>query len=155
MESAISALVVGGGVAGLGAALELARNGCQVTLLEARPRSGGRILSVPGSNDKVELGAEFIHGRNELLWDFIKKENLATIEVPDKHSQPTGPGRFESVELWDELEPLMDEMAAAREDCSFAEFISSKKIRPSLRQHAIDFVEGFNDADQHRIGIRG
>lgn len=55
-------LVIGGGVAGLGAARELLRRHVPVTLLEARPRLGGRVLTrrddaVPWP---VELGAELI-----------------------------------------------------------------------------------------------
>ena len=40
------AVVVGGGLAGIAAALELADNGAGVTLLEARPRLGGATFSV-------------------------------------------------------------------------------------------------------------
>jgi len=38
-------LVIGAGAAGLAAASELASNGHQVTVLEARERPGGRILT--------------------------------------------------------------------------------------------------------------
>jgi squalene-associated FAD-dependent desaturase len=40
------AVVVGGGLAGIAAALELADHGAEVTLLEARPRLGGATFSV-------------------------------------------------------------------------------------------------------------
>ncbi len=36
-------LVIGAGIAGLGAAKYLQQKGCQVLVLEARPRIGGRI----------------------------------------------------------------------------------------------------------------
>jgi squalene-associated FAD-dependent desaturase len=42
----VKATVVGGGLAGISAALELARAGADVTLLEARPRLGGATFSV-------------------------------------------------------------------------------------------------------------
>lgn len=41
------AVVVGGGLAGASAALELARQGHQVTLLEARPTLGGAVQTLP------------------------------------------------------------------------------------------------------------
>jgi squalene-associated FAD-dependent desaturase len=47
MRLSISAAVVGGGLAGLSAALELADAGCDVTLLEARPTLGGAVQTLP------------------------------------------------------------------------------------------------------------
>ena len=41
------AVVVGGGLAGLAAALELADTGHEVTLLEARPTLGGAVQTLP------------------------------------------------------------------------------------------------------------
>ena len=42
---AVSVLVIGGGLAGLAAAVSLAGRGCRVTILESRPRLGGRASS--------------------------------------------------------------------------------------------------------------
>ena len=52
-----SVLVVGGGLAGLAAAVALAERGVQVTLLESKPRLGGRASSFvdPASGDTVDL----------------------------------------------------------------------------------------------------
>ena len=54
----MSALVVGGGYAGISAALELARSGERVTLLEARRHWGGRATSWPDPrmSDEVDNG---------------------------------------------------------------------------------------------------
>lgn len=60
----VDVAVVGAGVAGLAAARELRDRGLRVTVLEARSRIGGRILT--HRDDRVplpiELGAEFLHG---------------------------------------------------------------------------------------------
>lgn len=57
-----SVIVVGAGLAGLTAAERLARDGWQVTILEARDRVGGRVWSVRLDNGSVaELGGEWIH----------------------------------------------------------------------------------------------
>ena len=58
------AVIIGAGAAGLAAARELSGAGKRVCILEARPRTGGRIhtLHVPDLPLPIELGAEFIHG---------------------------------------------------------------------------------------------
>ncbi len=57
MDSSI--IIIGAGAAGLMAALELAKKNWAVTLLEARPGTGGRIRpSVPGFKGIAEPGAE-------------------------------------------------------------------------------------------------
>lgn len=55
-------LVVGAGVAGLAAAVELKRRGRTVTVVEARDRVGGRVHTVVKDGVAVELGAAWVHG---------------------------------------------------------------------------------------------
>lgn len=58
-----SVVVVGAGIAGLAAARRLRQAGVDVTILEARPRIGGRIHTWRGWPDTpVDLGASWIHG---------------------------------------------------------------------------------------------
>ena len=53
--------VVGAGLAGLAAARALRRSGCEVVVLEARDRVGGRTLNQPiGDGKVVELGAQWV-----------------------------------------------------------------------------------------------
>jgi squalene-associated FAD-dependent desaturase len=62
-------VVVGGGLAGIAAALDCAEGGAQVTLLEARPRLGGAVYSVHRNGLHVDNGqhvflrccTEYIH----------------------------------------------------------------------------------------------
>jgi monoamine oxidase len=64
-----SVIVVGAGLAGLAAAGDLSMAGAHVTVLEARPRIGGRVwTSTKWPDLPVDLGAGWIHGihRNPL-----------------------------------------------------------------------------------------
>jgi monoamine oxidase len=80
-------LVLGGGVSGLAAAGDLARAGFRVTLLEARRRLGGRILTrrPPGWAGPVEEGAEFIHGGNRALWELLRRSGIRVHRLRDRH----------------------------------------------------------------------
>lgn len=56
-------IIIGAGMAGLSSAYHLIKNGfTDFKILEARDRIGGRIVQIPVGNEKVELGANWIHG---------------------------------------------------------------------------------------------
>jgi polyamine oxidase len=55
-------VVIGAGMAGLGAARRLTEAGCPVLVVEARPRLGGRLHTVDVLGATVDLGAAWIHG---------------------------------------------------------------------------------------------
>ena len=57
-----TAVVIGAGIAGASAAHDLRAAGVEVTVLEARGRTGGRIWSDERWDVPVELGAAWIHG---------------------------------------------------------------------------------------------
>ncbi len=107
-------LVIGGGLGGLACAHELAAAGVDVTVLEARRRVGGRVLSmhdlVPGK--PVEGGAEFI-GLNHPAWQaYAKGLGLDLLELPeDDGSMPLCLG--EKVLSLGEAEVLYEDMSAA------------------------------------------
>jgi len=78
-------VVVGAGLAGLAAADALSEAGAQVIIIEARPRAGGRLLTVHGSGGvPIDLGAEFVHGSKVATWKPIRAAGLKTHEVPGK-----------------------------------------------------------------------
>jgi monoamine oxidase len=102
-------VIIGAGLAGLTAAHELKAAGYDVTLLEARDRVSGRVVSfnnfVPGR--WVEGGGELI-GSNHPLWAaYAKKFGLELLEVPDTSAD--WPVVIDGKLLTDsEAEPLWD-----------------------------------------------
>jgi hypothetical protein len=71
-EALVEVLVIGAGAAGIAAARTLHDAGVAVTVLEARQRLGGRVLTDHRlAPHPVELGAEFIHGKRALTWRYV------------------------------------------------------------------------------------
>lgn len=71
-----SALVVGGGVAGLVAARDLAIAGLRVTLVESRPQFGGAVGSHMVADLVLDSGAESFATRTDDVADLIKELGL-------------------------------------------------------------------------------
>lgn len=73
-------IVVGAGMAGLGAAAELRRAGVEPIVLEARSRIGGRVHSGSELGVPVDLGAAWIHDPNgNPLTKVARDADLATV----------------------------------------------------------------------------
>ncbi|RPI65777.1 MAG: NAD(P)/FAD-dependent oxidoreductase, partial [Ignavibacteriales bacterium] len=71
-------VIIGAGISGLAAAYKLKQNGMYVTLIEARNRTGGRILSYKfnDANITCELGAEWVGESHNRLIELCKEFNL-------------------------------------------------------------------------------
>jgi len=113
-SSGKSVIIIGAGFAGLAAAHELLAAGYQVTVLEARDRVSGRVVTfdnfVPGR--WVEGGGELI-GSNHPIWvAYAKKFGLDLIQIPE--SDASVPvvldGKLltdeESEPLWEQVEKI-------------------------------------------------
>jgi monoamine oxidase len=79
-EADVEVLVIGAGAAGIAAARILHDAGVAVTVLEARPRIGGRVLTNRAlAPHPIELGAEFIHGKGALTWAHVTDFGFTTL----------------------------------------------------------------------------
>jgi monoamine oxidase len=147
-------VVIGAGVSGLAAARELSGAGKRVCILEARPRTGGRIhtLHVPDLPLPVELGAEFIHGEPQETFSIVGAAALMACELPDDHHWSASRGWTELRDFWEQIERVRAKIGGRRRDVSFAEFLRSQRsISPRLRELARSFVEGYHAAHADRI----
>jgi monoamine oxidase len=70
--------IIGAGIAGLNAAYQLKKAGFKATVYEARPRIGGRMLSVDiGDGLIVDLGAELINTDHADMLELVKELDIA------------------------------------------------------------------------------
>jgi monoamine oxidase len=142
-------IVIGAGAAGLMAAKCLAENDISVTVLEARDRTGGRIFTVENASgiSPIELGAEFIHGRKNDVWEIVRAARLLTHEVPDRHWVCTDEHLTEVRGFWDRLEQVMAGIERPEKDRDVLNWLNSRlNLSSNLRQMTLNFVEGFHAA---------
>ncbi|MFI1454409.1 protoporphyrinogen oxidase [Streptomyces roseus] len=76
------AVVVGGGIAGLAAAHRLLADGLRVTLLEAGPRLGGKLLAGELAGAPVDLGAESVLARRPEALELARAVGLGEALQP-------------------------------------------------------------------------
>lgn len=154
MRDEFDILIVGAGIAGLSAACELKAAGRSVCVLEARSRVGGRIDTVVNDGCVMELGAEFVHGKDPLLWALLKEAGLEMFEVDGSDLCLTEGGLATCGEHAGAFKIVEGIDAELSPDVSFAEYVKTVKASVDEREAATQFVEGFNAADARKISAR-
>jgi monoamine oxidase len=99
-------VVVGAGISGLVAALELTRGGARVQLIEARQHPGGRVCTQPG-RPPLELGAEFLPVDGPAARE-LRSAGAALTPAPEHHVSLEG-GEWVRFDF----EPAMDAIRQA------------------------------------------
>jgi monoamine oxidase len=85
MPDEADVVIIGAGLAGLAAAVVLARAGVGVRVLEAEPRVGGRVLTVRAPFDDgvyAEAGGEFVDGGHQVLHEHLDRYGLHIVPIP-------------------------------------------------------------------------
>jgi monoamine oxidase len=148
-------LIIGAGAAGLMAAHTLSKAGVQVTVLEARNRTGGRIhtLSDESFFKNTELGAEFVHGDLPVTLNLL---NEAGISYRSANAEMW---RFENgeftensmvIEHWDLLIKKLNELEKDTNVWDFIEKEFPGAQYAELRSSVWSFVSGYDTADPHK-----
>jgi monoamine oxidase len=156
----VDVLILGAGAAGLAAARDLSHAGLSVTIIEARPRVGGRILTQHDSRSPVplELGAEFIHGERAETLSLAQAAGLAVLELPDTHELAAG-GAFKAMDgFWGLVDRMNHDLARrlARigRDFPVSEYLDSPSVPPARRGMLRDFLQGFYAAHPDRLSAQ-
>jgi monoamine oxidase len=121
--SSVSVLVAGAGLAGLAAARDLAAMGARVTVVEARDRVGGRVLTARDSfidRQHAEAGADMINGEDHELRQLAEELGLKLTRILRSgwaYARPDAGGRPRLVPRagtkgWDRLGRVLADLVA-------------------------------------------
>src|SRR5690242_9825482 len=149
------ALIIGAGFSGMTAALELAKAGRQVVLIEAKLRAGGRVFTEhdPAVNAAIELGAEFIHGLPQEIWDLLRAHEIPAHEVQGD-TWCLQKGKLTECDFFEDVNEIFGRMPANHADQSFADFLTHTSGSEEAKKWAEGYVTGFHAADPSLISLQ-
>jgi monoamine oxidase len=155
-------VVVGAGFAGLAAAHELASAGYAVTVVEARNRLGGRVLSFSDvvKDRNVEGGGELI-GSNHPTWvAYAEKFKLQFLDITEEEDAEApillGGKRLSAEEaeaLWEEMDKVLPKMDAAAAKVNADEPWKSRDATALDRRSLASWISSLDASSLCKAGI--
>ncbi|HSU13221.1 MAG TPA: NAD(P)/FAD-dependent oxidoreductase [Longimicrobium sp.] len=150
-------VVIGGGVAGLAAARDLADGGADVVLLEARGRLGGRIHTLydPAYPLPIELGAEFVDVPGP-AFDAIRTMGGAAYRSTGG-AWDVADGIATCLDLDDSIARILGRLDPPPErDQPFAQWLAECCADEDEQARSLvqRYVEGFHAAELDRVGVQ-
>lgn len=148
-------LVIGAGIAGLTAARDLAVDGYDVAILEARDRIGGRIWTSQALGLPADLGASWIHGfENNPIARLAERHGIAIVRT---NISSVTPARYRSIALYDHDGRRLDSSETAKMADMMADYLDfvAARQKEGHEQSMLAVEESFAasqgyDADQRR-----
>ncbi len=146
-------LILGAGISGLVAGRMIVRAGKQVTIIEARGRTGGRILSIHRDGQVLEAGPEFIHGHLKETISLLKEFRIEYVQAKGKMYFARAGHFMEDQGNVEDWGLLVKKMRSLKTDLPFLRFLQENfggEAYSGLRESAIGYAEGFDLADVSR-----
>jgi monoamine oxidase len=150
-------IVIGAGISGLAAAVDLARAGMNIEILEARDRIGGRICTQqdPTLPHAIELGAEFVHGLAPEIWLPVQQHNLKVTEV-EGGLWCSIDQKLQKCDFFSEADKILSGMDDKHPDESFLDFLARRfpdDNHSEAKDWATRYVTGFNAAKPQEVSV--
>ena len=148
-------IVIGAGVSGLMAALELSKTGKKVIIAEATNRIGGRVFTLKDdiNGRPIELGAEFVHGELDLTQKLIKSAKGQLIKAGGELWRHRD-GKLESQDDFiEDYSVLKKKYKELEHDIPISHFLEQKLSgdqHRNARESIKDYVEGYYAANISR-----
>jgi monoamine oxidase len=156
----ISVLVAGAGLAGLSAARELRKRGAAVTVVEARDRVGGRVLTwrEPFLRDEhAEAGGDLIDESQTEICRLIADMRLRTAKIlPGGFTSVRRNGRLGGKRAWEDLgKRLQPEIRAFRVSEQRWDGGVAASLAPQSVEHWLRRIRAPETLEDVAIGLRG
>lgn len=150
-------IVIGAGISGLAAALDLTRAGMRLEILEARDRIGGRIFTQHDStlNHPIELGAEFVHGLAPEIWLPLQQRNLKINEV-EGDLWCSIDQKLQKCDFFSKADKILSTIDDKHPDESFLDFLARRfpgDEHAEAKDWATRYVTGFNAANAEEVSV--
>lgn len=149
-------LIIGAGISGMASALKLAESGKRVVILEAMPRTGGRVSTFRWHFQKAEAGPEFIHGQLPLTREWLRKAGGRQFPFEGEVYRSKAGRLHRAEDFVPHMEAVQKAFSTLKEDCSLSEFFDThftgdeyRDLRNAITRQA----EGFDVADPKRVSV--